>query len=74
MYCLTVMNLKLLIARREKGLTQNQLAAEAGITQADVSRIEKQGWIPPAEIRQRVAGALETTPERLFEVSDHVAS
>lgn len=68
------MNVKLLVARKQADLTQDQLAAKAEISQADVSRIEKSGWIPPAEIRQRLATALDTTPDELFGMLDSIAA
>ena len=60
------MNLKVLTARKERRLTQGQLASTTGINPADIVRIERRGWIPPAEVRQRLAEALGTAEEELF--------
>ena len=68
------MNVKLLVARKTKGLTQERLAEEAQIVQADVSRIEKSGWTPPLDVQQRLAGALDTTIEALFQADAQLAS
>jgi transcriptional regulator with XRE-family HTH domain len=63
------MNLKLLVARRQRDWSQLELAEKAGINQADISRIEKGGWTPPPDIQQKLATALETTTEELFSQS-----
>lgn len=68
------MNLKVLVARRQREWSQAELATKIGINQSDLSRIEANGWIPPAEIRQRLAEALDTTPGELFEEIGDVAS
>ena len=61
------MNLQFLVARRRAELTQQQLADQLSIAQTDISRIEKAGWIPPAELRARFAKALATPEHELFE-------
>lgn len=68
------MNTRVLVARKQRELTQEQLAKQTGLQQADISRIEKSGWIPPPEVRDRLAEALKTTVAALFEVGDVVAS
>ena len=60
------MNSRVLAKRTAHGWSQMKLALEANITQADVSRIEYQGWIPPQEIQERLAKALGVTPAELF--------
>ncbi len=48
-----------IIALREKaGLTQVELAAQTGISQADISRIERGATSPTAKTLQRIAEAL----------------
>jgi len=64
------MNIAFRVARVSAKVTQERLAKETGVTQADISRIEKSGWIPPVEIRQRLADALDTTSAHLFDVND----
>ena len=49
------MNPKFWQARKEKGLSQTALGADAGIGQAEISMIENDGWIPPVAVRQRLA-------------------
>ena len=60
------MNPRLWQARKLKGLSQAALAFAAEIDQQDISMIENDGWIPPLEIRQRLAGILEVSVEELF--------
>lgn len=45
-------------ARRESGLTQKQLAERTGITQADISRLEKGGANPSLRTLQRLAAGM----------------
>ena len=48
-----------IIALREKaGLTQVELAEQTGISQADISRIERGATSPTAKTLQRIAEAL----------------
>ena len=68
------MNTKVMVARKERRLTQEALAADIGINQADLVRIERHGWIPPKDIRQRLAVALASPEEELFGSLPVVAS
>ena len=61
------MNPRLWQARKQKGLSQTALGAEVGIGQQEISMIENDGWIPPAEVRQRLAGILDVPVEDLFD-------
>lgn len=67
------MNLKVLVARKQRGLTQAQLALKAKVRQEEISLIERAGWIPPVEIRQRLSDELETPVDELFEMTDRAA-
>lgn len=67
------MNERFWALRRSRGITQQQLADQTGIDQADISRIER-GWIPPAKLQQALAAALDTTVEALFHTKQEVAS
>lgn len=60
------MNSRALVARKERGLTQEQLAEQLRLNHADIARIEKHDWIPPAEVRKRYAEALGVAEEHLF--------
>ena len=44
--------------RKENGLTQNELSARAGITQADISRLENGEANPSLKTMKRLATAL----------------
>ena len=49
-----------IVALREKaGLTQVELAERTGISQADISRIERAATSPTAKTLQRIAQALD---------------
>ena len=49
-----------IVALREKaGITQVELAERTGISQADISRIERGATSPTAKTLQRIAGALD---------------
>ena len=68
------MNVKVLVARKERDINQRDLAERTGISQADISRIERGGWIPPADIQDKLAEALGTTASALFGSQAQVAS
>jgi len=56
-------------ARRAKGLTQEQLAAAAGIRQENLSRYENETRIPDDDTIARLAAALSITPDFLKQAS-----
>jgi transcriptional regulator with XRE-family HTH domain len=60
------MNIPLLVARKRAAITQEELAAKAGLSQADISRIEKGGWTPPREVQERLAAALNVPVADVF--------
>ena len=62
------MNSKVMVARKERHLTQQQLAEQAGLTPHELVLIERHGWIPPRQKRERLAEALEQTADELFGV------
>lgn len=68
------MNVDFLVARKRREITQDDLAAQAGIAQADISRIEKAGWTPPPVIQEKLAAILETPVEQLFPRHAELAS
>ena len=68
------MNPRVWAARKQKKLSQVALAALAHIDQQDISMIENDGWIPPLELRQRLAGVLEVPVEELFDPMADLAS
>lgn len=68
------MNMRFRLARVRQRLTQEQVALQAQINQADVSRIETQDWTPPRVIRDRLASVLQTPVEELFGETQSLAS
>jgi transcriptional regulator with XRE-family HTH domain len=53
--------------RDERALTQEELAENAGITVAALSRIERNSAEPRAKTRRRLAKALGVDPRELLE-------
>ncbi len=51
--------LQVIDLRRERGLTQKQLAERCGIDQGDISRIERGSTSPTARTLQRIADVLD---------------
>ena len=51
----------ILDARIRAGLTQNELAAKTGISQADISRLEHGTRNPSVDLLKRLAEALDST-------------
>ena len=45
-------------ARKESGLTQSQLAEKSGLTQANISNIEKRSIQPTIDSLQKIAAAV----------------
>ncbi|WP_051326097.1 helix-turn-helix domain-containing protein [Glycomyces tenuis] len=48
--------------RRELGMSQSELAARAGMSQPQLSRLEGGGVTPTIPLLERLAGALEVDP------------
>jgi len=51
----------ILEARIQAGLTQSQLSAKSGISQADISRLEKGTRNPSLALLKRLADAMDST-------------
>lgn len=64
-----MMNTRVMVARKQRGLTQEQLAEQVGLNQADIVRIERHGWTPPPTTQQKIAEALDALETELFEAS-----
>lgn len=47
--------------RKEKGMSQSDLAAKVNLSYAQIGRYETKGVQPPAEILKKMADALDTT-------------
>ena len=57
---------KIASARKEKGMTQEMLAEQLGVTRQAVARWETGLSVPDAGMRVRIAGALDTTVNDLL--------
>jgi transcriptional regulator with XRE-family HTH domain len=53
--------------RQERGLTQEQLALDAGMDMADIGHIETQGREPKVTTIAKLAAALGVDPGELFD-------
>lgn len=60
------MNTKLKNTRRQKGLTQAEVAKRAGITVTGYSRYENGQRTPRVDVAKRIANALGSTVDELF--------
>ncbi len=58
------------LLRKTRGLSQVELAARAGITQAAVSEIERGGRLPTLRTLGRLSQALDVAPAMLLESSE----
>lgn len=56
--------------RTRRGLTQAELATIAGLSRKTINTIENGVFIPATDVALRLARALKTTVERLFELPD----
>ncbi len=59
-------NMRLKLARVEKGLSQEQLAAAAEVTRQTIGLIEKGDYNPSLSLCVRIARALDKTLDQLF--------
>jgi len=59
-------NMKMKLARVEKGLSQEELAAAAQVTRQTIGLIEKGDYNPSLSLCIRIAKALDKTLDQLF--------
>ncbi len=59
-------NIRMKLARVEKGLSQEELAAAAQVTRQTVGLIEKGDYNPSLSLCIRIAKALDKTLDQLF--------
>ena len=59
------------ILRKQKGLSQEDLAFQAGINRNYVGQIEREEKSPTIDMIEKIAGALGTSPSDLLEVKRH---
>ena len=59
-------NERLAVLLKQNGLTQKELAIEAGVTEAAMSHYLKGDRHPRASVLARIAGALDTTTDYLI--------
>ncbi len=57
-------------ARAEHGLTQAELAALVGVSRKTINTVENGVFVPSTIVALRLARALSTPVERLFELVD----
>ena len=60
----------LLEHRQEAGLTQAALAEAIGVTRKTVNTVERGHYVPSTVLALRLAAALDTTVESLFELAE----
>lgn len=61
---------RLALYRSDKGLTQQQLADEIGVTRATIIAIEKENYNPSLELSFRLARFFKTDIHSLFYVQE----
>jgi transcriptional regulator with XRE-family HTH domain len=52
--------------RLERGMTQQELALRARTTPALLTWVERYGYLPGPELQERIARALDVTPEDIW--------
>lgn len=60
------LNFQLMVARKKKGYTQDQLAEKVGSSRKWLSKIENNQGKPSLELAQKIAAELESTTDELF--------
>ena len=58
------------LARVKHDLTQEQLAAQVGVSRQSINSIEKNRYVPSALLALKIARALHTTVNDLFELEE----
>ena len=57
------------ILRKQKGLSQEELAFQAGINRNYVGQIEREEKSPTIDVIEKLAKPLDVRPEKLFEIN-----
>ena len=65
------MNMRLKLARVEKGLSQQQLAEKIGVTRQTIGLIENEKYNPTLNLCIRIAQVLDRTLDQLFWEAEH---
>ena len=60
------MNTQVMAARKQRGLTQAALAKKVKVYRTGIALIEIHGWVPPADMRERIAKVLNQPEGVLF--------
>lgn len=60
------LNFQLMVARKKKGYTQDQLAEKVQSSRKWLSKIENNQGRPSLELAQKIAEALDSTTDELF--------
>lgn len=58
--------------RENAGMTQADLSERTGIQRPNISRIERGGQMPGADILLQLARALDVTPDEIYRAAGHV--
>ncbi len=61
---------RLRVARADHGLTQAELAARVGVSRKTINTVENGVFVPSTIVALRLAKALATSVERLFELAE----
>ncbi len=61
------MNNLLYISRLRRGLTQQGLAEQAGISRRTVCHLEREGRNPSLRVAMQICRVLEVSPEEVFQ-------
>ena len=58
------------LARTKHNLTQEQLAEQVGVSRQSINSIEKNRYVPSTLLALKIARALSTTVNALFELEE----
>ncbi len=58
------------VARARHNLTQEQLAEQVGVSRQSINSIEKNRYVPSTMLALKIARALHTTVNALFELEE----
>lgn len=60
------MNSHVMVARKERGLSQTALGQKAKVYRWAIGLIETGDWVPPKSVRMRIAKVLHSSEDALF--------
>jgi transcriptional regulator with XRE-family HTH domain len=65
------MDMRILLAIRERGMRQRDLARIIGISESNISRVVNGIYNPDAVLQSQIAKALKCKPEKLFDATNN---